>query len=342
MSDNIDDENHIIAANEGNAVSLAVGHFLGSGKPGFVYMQNSGIGNAINPLLSLADGEVYGVPMLLMVGWRGEPGVKDEPQHVKQGRVMPELLNALEVPWFILGADEDYKTIIHQAISIMKERMTPVVLLVKKGFFSDYKSKPGLLTQHDMSREVAIKHVVDCLDSNDYIVSTTGMASRELYEYRNFLGAGCNNDFLTVGSMGHASSIAMALAARQRNKRIICLDGDGSIIMHMGSLALIGQMGTPNFIHIVINNGAHDSVGGQKTVALKLSLAKLASDCGYNKVKSLSRPNELIKFMKSLPTIEGPVFLEVMVNIGARSNLGRPKTSPIENRQAFMFQMGIK
>jgi phosphonopyruvate decarboxylase len=336
ISDHSTKQNHIIAANEGNAVALAAGHYLGKRTPAFVYMQNSGIGNAINPLISLADGEVYSIPMLLMIGWRGEPGIKDEPQHIKQGRVMTKLLDAIEIPWFILDAKSDAEDIFGQAIGVMMKSMSPVVLLVRKGTFDQYKSKNDYHADYPMSREQAIHCIVDSLGESDLVVSTTGMTSRELCEYRVAQGHDLSRDFLTVGSMGHASSVAMGLAAVQGGRRVYCIDGDGSVIMHMGSLAIFGQMATSNSVHIVVNNGVHDSVGGQLTVGFNIDLVSLASACGYRKFVRVSTFNELHQFLGSMGNLEGPVFLEVLVRRGSRPDLGRPSATPVENRDAFM------
>jgi phosphonopyruvate decarboxylase len=342
ITDHVEEDAHIITANEGNAIALAAGSFLGSGAPALVYMQNSGIGNAVNPLLSLADREVYSIPMLLMIGWRGEPGVKDEPQHVKQGRIMPELLDAMEIPWCLLGADTpDPAAVISQACDRMRKVMAPVALLVSKGTFNEYNLNKDLVTDYPMSREDAIKHIVDMLDGNEVIVSTTGMASRELYDYRVARGDGNGNDFLTVGSMGHAASIAMGLCRVQSQHHIICLDGDGSVIMHMGALAVIGQSRLPNLLHIVLNNGAHDSVGGQPTVGQKISLCGIANACGYRSHRSVSKPEELSEVFYELKKTKGPSLLEIRVTKGARTDLGRPKSTPIENRDSMMRNIKI-
>jgi phosphonopyruvate decarboxylase len=332
----------VIAANEGNAVALAAGHFLGAGRAALVYLQNSGIGNAINPLLSLADREVYSIPMLLLIGWRGEPGVKDEPQHVKQGRIMPELLTALGIPYFLLDEETvDAGAVIRQAVERMRESMAPVALLVRKGSFESYNQKKKIGHGFPMKRETAIKCIVDLLDGEEIIVSTTGMASRELYEYRTASNDSHDKDFLTVGSMGHASSIAMGIARTQQARRIICLDGDGSLVMHMGALGIIGQSGLTNFLHVVINNGAHDSVGGQPTVGLGLNIVAIAESCGYHSARSVSSMEELEMAFASLIKGSGPALLEVKVTQGSRSDLGRPKRSPIQNRAALMKHMNV-
>ncbi len=342
VTDHAPDSDHVITANEGNAIALAAGHYLGTGEPALVYMQNSGLGNAVNPLLSLADEEVYSLPMLLLIGWRGEPGVKDEPQHVKQGRVMTAMLDSMEVPWFDLDASmDDAGEIIAKACGLMRERKIPVALLVRKGAFAKYKLKKDRVTDFPMDREGAVKCVVDLLGKDDVVISTTGKTSRELYEYRAARGDGHGNDFLTVGAMGHTASIAMGVARAQPGHRVVCLDGDGSVLMHMGSLAILGQSGLLNLVHVVINNGAHDSVGGQPTAGFEIDLIGIAKACGYAQALSVSAPGDVKSALAGLSGGQGPVLLEIRVNKGARDDLGRPKSSPVENRDALMKRLGL-
>lgn len=342
VTDHAPDSDHVITANEGNAIALATGHYLGTGKAALVYMQNSGLGNAVNPLLSLADEEVYGIPMLLLIGWRGEPGVKDEPQHVKQGRVMTAMLDSMEVPWFELEASmDDAGDVIAKACGLMHERKTPVALLVRKGAFAKYKLKKDRVTNFPMDREGAVKCIVDLLGKDDVVIATTGKTSRELYEYRATRGDGHGNDFLTVGAMGHTASIAMGVAKAQPGRRVVCMDGDGSVLMHMGSLAILGQSGLSNLVHVVINNGAHDSVGGQPTTGFEIDLIGIAKACGYKRALSVSMPEDVATALADLSGGEGPVLLEIRVNKGARDDLGRPKSSPVENRDALMKRLGV-
>jgi len=343
VTDNTEDEQHIITANEGNAIALATGHYLGSGAPALVYMQNSGIGNAVNPITSLADNEVYGIPMLLMIGWRGEPGFEDEPQHLKQGRVMTGLLDALEIPWYKVDAEtSNGEDIISSAIKRAIEFNTPVALLISKGTFETYKLKHTEVTTFSMNRESAIKAIVEDLQDTDLVVSTTGMASRELYEIRAENAQGHNNDFLTVGSMGHTASIALGLALTQPKRKVFCIDGDGSLLMHMGALAITGTSSAKNLIHVTINNGAHDSVGGQPTLGFEIDLSKIAEGAGYKTIYSLDSQEELKAALIEARESTSPSFIEIKVNKGSRANLGRPKTSPIENKKALMTQLGIK
>lgn len=340
LTDQAQEKDHVIAANEGNAIALATGFYLGTGSPALVYMQNSGLGNAVNPLMSLADPEVYGIPMMLMIGWRGEPGTKDEPQHIKQGRVMTGVLDALQIPWYVLGPDtNDAGTVIKQAAARMREIMGPVALVVRNNSFTPYGSPTEPPASLPLSREHAIGCIVDQLSTDDVVVSTTGMTSRELYEYRVARGDGHGGDFLTVGAMGHTASIAMGLALSRPERRVICLDGDGSVIMHMGSLAVIGQSGLANLVHIVINNGAHDSVGGQATVGLKIDLVSIAKAAGYRKAALVCTELEVERAFVDLVSEPGPALLEIRVRKGARPDLGRPKYSPTENRRALMKRL---
>jgi len=341
VTDHAADSDHVITANEGNAIALAAGHYLGTGRPALVYMQNSGLGNAVNPLLSLADEEVYSLPMLLLIGWRGEPGVKDEPQHVKQGRVMTAMLDSMEVPWFELDATmDDAGEVIAKACGLMRERKIPVALLVRKGAFAKYKLKKDRVTDFPMDREGAVKCIVDLLGNDDVVIATTGKTSRELYEYRAARGDGHGSDFLTVGAMGHTASIAMGVARAQPGRRVVCIDGDGSVLMHMGSLAIIGQSGLSNLVHVVINNGAHDSVGGQPTAGFEVDLVGVARACGYKQALSVSAAKDVKSALSQLSAGEGPVLLEIRVNKGARDDLGRPKSTPVENRDALMKRLG--
>ena len=342
ISDQISEDRHVIAANEGTAIGMAAGWYLGSADPALVYMQNSGIGNSINPLVSLTDPEVYGIPMLLLIGWRGLPGSKDEPQHAKQGRITTSLLEALEIPFYILNRSvEDVNALVAEACESMFERMAPVAILVEPGTFRisvPTDDKAGALPLH---REAAIKIILDHLRPTDLIVSTTGRISRELYEYRKSSDCANCGDFMTVGSMGHASSIALGLSSALPDRRVVCLDGDGSLIMHMGSMAIIGQKSSGSLIHIVLNNGSHESVGGQPTVGFKINMVGLAESCGYRRAVSVCDADELVQALDNTHTdTEAPIFIEVKVNKKTRDDLGRPKESPIENRNRFMRFVG--
>ncbi len=333
----------MIAANEGTAMGLAAGHHLATGSLPMVYLQNSGLGNTVNPLLSLADPEVYAIPMIVLVGWRGAPGVKDEPQHVKQGRVTPAMLEAMEIPWRELEGDpEAAAEAASWAAATARETSAPVVLLVHKGAFGKAEAKrPARAVPETMlAREAAIRLVTAALPAGATIVATTGMISRELYESRGALGQDRSSDFLTVGSMGHASQIALGIARAKPGAQVVCLDGDGAALMHLGGMATVGTSATGDLLHIVLNNGAHDSVGGQPTVAQQISLTAIASACGYDIVSGpLEDEAEIRAEVARLAQVPGRRFLELRVRPGSRAELGRPKESPAENKAQFMARL---
>lgn len=336
ISDNAPKERHIIAANEGASVGLAVGNYLASGKLPLVYMQNSGFGNTVNPLLSIADDDVYGIPMLLLIGWRGEPGIKDEPQHVKQGKVSEDLLIAMQIPYQIIDSNSNIDIILDLAVENAMADKKPYALLVRKGTFEKYKLKKETSTSFPLDREGAVKLIIDALGEDDIVVSTTGKTSREVFEHRVALGQSHEKDFLTVGAMGHTSAIAMGIAIEKKNRKVFCLDGDGSVIMHMGSLTINGLMNDlDNFKHIVINNGAHDSVGGQPTVGFEIDFPEIAKASGYTLVESASEVGDIKNKLKAIIRHKGRAFLELKVNKGAREDLGRPTKTPKENKNAF-------
>lgn len=349
FSDKLRPQQHVIAANEGGAIGLAIGHYLATQQIALVYMQNSGLGNVVNPIASLADPQVYGIPMLLLVGWRGEIAdngeqIHDEPQHVKQGQMTLSQLDALGLPYQVMADDiasahQQIKSLLAQAI----ERQGPVALVVRKQRFAPYQSAqsststPSTLAEklpvlH--SREHMIQQVVAALPEDAAVVATTGMASRELFELRKAQQAGHGRDFLTVGGMGHASQIACGIALAQPDRQVVCIDGDGAMLMHMGSLTISAQR--PNLVHIVLNNGAHDSVGGQPTIAAQLSLAEIASAAGYAQVISLSDPEQLQAELNQSFHCGKSRFIEVLCRKGARADLGRPTRTPAQNKQDFM------
>ena len=337
ISDRSSATNHIIAANEGAAIALAAGTYLATGKPGFVYLQNSGLGNIVNPLISMADPKVYAVPMLIMIGWRGEPGVPDEPQHRKQGEITPAMLDSMSVPYEVLPTElDEAEKVLANLLTKAKTNSGPVALLVKKGTFESYKlparDESGLV----LNREGAAKLVMDSMGDRDIMVSTTGKTSREVFEYRVEKGIGHERDFLTVGSMGHASQIALGIAVKKPNRTVYCLDGDGAVLMHMGSLPIIGCTKLGNFKHVVINNGAHDSVGGQPTVGFDIDLLAIAQASGYQWTATATEPEDIVAQLEKLKTVAAPALLEIRVRTGARKDLGRPTKTPIENKTDFM------
>ncbi|MBO4214884.1 MAG: phosphonopyruvate decarboxylase [Bacteroidaceae bacterium] len=335
ITDHADAAHNIIAANEGGAMGLAAGHYLATGQIPVVYMQNSGQGNIINPLASLTDPDVYNIPVLLVIGWRGKPGVHDEPQHVKQGKVTTGLLNVMGIDYTVLSKEEEKaEAQIKKAIAYMQNTKQCFALVIEKDTFETYALQKVEKNDLTMSREEAIQTVAAALGEKDAIVSTTGMISRELFEYRTSMNQGHERDFLTVGSMGHASQIALGIALEKKDRKVWCFDGDGASIMHMGSMAIVANKAPENYVHVVFNNGAHDSVGGQPTVGLKIDLPAIAKAVGYKSVYSVSSKEELQQQLSHLG--EAPVFLEVKVKKGNRKDLGRPTTTPIQNKEALM------
>ena len=336
ITDHSDSGHNIITANEGAAIGFAAGHYLATGQHACVYMQNSGEGNTINPLASLTDKDVYNIPVLLVIGWRGRPGVHDEPQHVKQGKVTLGLLDVMGIGYEVLSKEEDQAAAqIDSAVAALRNNEV-FALVIEKDTFDDYKLQNIEVNNLTMSREEAIKEVASVLGDKDVIVSTTGMISRELFEAREAWGQGHERDFLTVGSMGHASQIALGIALEKKDRKVWCFDGDGATIMHMGSMAIVASKKPGNYVHVVFNNGAHDSVGGQPTVGLNIDLPAIAKAAGYNAVYSVSTKDELQNILSTLSGMTGPVLLEVKVKKGNRKDLGRPTTTPIQNKEALM------
>lgn len=342
-----DPKHHVIAANEGNCAALAAGYHLSTGKIPAVYMQNSGIGNSINPLASLLHEKVYAIPCIFLIGWRGEPGIPDEPQHLYQGEVTLQLLEDMGIEYFVLKK-ETLEESLQNKMNVFKNKLAEgkdVAFVVCTGALS-YEKSMVYTNPYSMPREEVIRHIAR-FSGEDLIVSTTGKASRELYEIReasennegNHSGNRHKKDFLTVGSMGHSSSIALGIALQKPDSKIWCIDGDGAVLMHMGAMAVIGQTAPDNLIHIVINNSAHESVGGMPTAAGGLDFQKIAEGCGYKKIFIVSTYEELDSALKHAKEERVLTFIEVKTAIGARENLGRPTTPPKENKQIFMQYM---
>lgn len=337
ITDNLPTEQNIIAANEGGAMGIAAGYHLATGKVPVVYMQNSGEGNIINPLASLTDKEVYNIPILLVIGWRGRPGVKDEPQHVKQGKVTTGLLNVMGINYAILPKEEaEAAKQIKIAVDYMKATNECYALVIEKDTFDSYKLQNVEVNDLTMTREEAIQKVAANIEDTACVVSTTGMISRELFEARTAWNQGHERDFLTVGSMGHASQIALGIALQKPERKVYCFDGDGASLMHMGNMAITASMNCQNYVHVVFNNGAHDSVGGQPTVGLKIDLCGVARAVGYKATYSVETMEQLETILPEVKKAEGPVLLEVCVKKGNRKDLGRPTTTPIQNKEALM------
>ena len=337
VDNRISDNKNIIAANEGNAVALASGYYLATKKLPLVYMQNSGLGNAINPLLSLCDSDVYSIPLLVMVGWRGEPGIKDEPQHIKQGKVQIELLEAMGLLYEVLSKDDDrFANKILRAVETAKDINAPSVLLIRKGTFEKYNTETQEDDNQRMYREEALEIILDNLDKNAIIVSTTGKTSREIFEIRKKRSQSHQQDFLTVGSMGHCSSIAMGIALAKPHREVVCIDGDGALIMHLGSLTTIASMNPKNFRHILMKNKVHESVGGQDTAAKNVEMSAIVEAVGASKMFKAETPAELKENITDFMTCIGPSFSEVKIEPGSRADVGRPKSNSMDKTINFM------
>ena len=335
-----ENSNNIIAANEGNAVAIATGYYLTTNNYPIVYLQNSGLGNIVNPVTSLTHEKVYSIPIIYIIGWRGQPGVHDEPQHKKQGEITLDLLELLDIDYTVINKESTFKELkntFEKQFLPKLDNGNSVAIVVSKNAFEQYKIDKK--NNNTLTREEAIQIVTSYLNDDDMIVSTTGKSSRELFEYRESKNQGHGNDFLTVGSMGHSSSIALGIALNNEDKKIFCFDGDGAILMHMGSLSLIGSKKPKNFYHVLFNNSAHESVGGLPTIMSDINIKNIVLSCGYEKVFNATSSDELKDVLPQFTQSEGPVFLNIDVNIESRKDLGRPTTTPIENKNDFMKKL---
>lgn len=332
----IDPHHHVIAANEGNCTALAAGYHLATSKVPVIYMQNSGEGNIINPVASLLNDKVYAIPVVFVVGWRGEPGIHDEPQHIYQGEVTVKLLEDMDIATFVIGketTDEEVAEVMDSFRKVLSAGKD-VAFVIRKGALTD-APKVDYRNDNTMVREEIIQHIVKA-SGEDPIISTTGKASRELFETRVANGQSHKYDFLTVGSMGHSSSIALGVAINKPEQRIWCVDGDGAVLMHMGAMAVMGANKPANVVHVVINNGAHETVGGMPTVAGSIDLVKIALACGYPNAVCVDNFDDLDYELEAAKARNELSLIEVKCSIGARDDLGRPTTTALENKQNFM------
>ena len=332
----IDKKHHIIAANEGNSVAIAAGYNLATQKIPVVYMQNSGEGNIVNPVTSLIHEKVYSIPMIFIIGWRGEPNVHDEPQHIYQGKITTDLVKILDIEYYIIDVDtkiEDLQNKMQEFNQILNSGKS-VAFIIKKNAL-EYDNKIKYTNNYFNSREEFLEIITE-YSKDDLIVSTTGKTSRELFEIRERNNVSHKYDFLTVGSMGHCSSIALGLAINCPSKRVWCIDGDGACIMHMGSMATIGSVKPNNYIHVVINNESHESVGGMPTVSKDIDLCGIAKSSGYEVIKSIQKIEDLQRVLVEVLQEKKLSFIEVKAKIGSRDSLGRPTISPIENKNNFI------
>lgn len=338
-----DDSSNVVAANEGNAIAVAVGHYLSTGSIPLVYMQNSGLGNAVNPLASLACKPMLGVPMILLVGWRGDPWHPDHVQHELQGKATPKILEDLDIPFKILGeegfsADEASEWAVSEARAIG----APVALLAPKGVLSGSKN-PVDDASYPLSREEAISVILGAVPSDAVFCATTGRTSRELFHLRESRGEAHSLDYLNVGSMGHASSVALGLALGKPGRRIVCLDGDAAALMHMGALAVIPSLDVPNLLHIVLNNGAHESVGGQPSVGWEVDFTSMAEACGYETVgRPVSDVEGIVSAISELSECGKAAFLDVRIHSGMRLDIPGLEIDPAAMRDGIMEELGSK
>ncbi|MBY0547338.1 MAG: phosphonopyruvate decarboxylase [Candidatus Obscuribacterales bacterium] len=336
-STTLDSAEFQVCANEGSAVALACGYHLATGKIGCVYMQNSGLGNAINPLLSLADPLVFGIPLLLVIGFRGEPGVQDEPQHKKQGAIMERLMLALDIPFELLGTDSDLEATIERCLRFAKERSGPAAILVRKGAFAGENGLPDAPRSSElMTREAAIAMIAQHGGSRTRFVASTGKIARELYEYRHANPGGVGQDFYCVGGMGHASQIALGICLTAPDTPVYCLDGDGAALMHMGHLAAIAAAAPKNLTHFILNNRVHESVGGQPTVNPATNFSLVGAALNYARSLQVDSEESLKSALQAIPSGGGPALVEVIVAAGSREDLARPAETPQQLKSRFM------
>ncbi len=317
------EKNHLISTNEGSAVALAIGNYLTTKKIGLVYLQNSGLSNAINPLISIADKSVYSIPLILLIGWRGAPGVEDEPQHKTKGKITTKLLKNLKLKYEILKSNNDIKKI-DKLITFAKKNLTPVCLLVKpKTLFSKKKNKNNFINHSNLSREFFLKSLLNKINKNEKLICTTGYTSREVYQIRKNYKLKNGKDFYLVGGMGHASSVSLGTSLKSKTK-INCLDGDGSSLMHLGGVASMGVFGKKNLRYFILNNNCHESVGSQRTIAAKLNFKKISQAFNFKNYELIKSKKDVKKLTQILKK-DGPIFVEVKIKNKSIENLKRPK-----------------
>ena len=322
MVQNIPDGQHVMAANEGNAIGIAAGHYMATGKIPVVYMQNSGIGNATNPLLSLTHDCVYGIPMVLVIGWRGDPAINDHAQHRKQGELTPVLMKDMDIPYEILDSDDTVIDKFTWAVGKAKEISSPVALIAKKAILTEKVKKQEYPESKLMNREEAVSAVVEVLGSDAVYLGTTGRATREVHEQLKVHGVGEGHEFQNVGSMGHVSSVGLGLALARPDKKVVVFDGDAAVVMHMGALATNCRYKAGNMIHIVLNNGVNESVGGQPSAGYVVNLTEVAAACGYRTPgHAVETKEELQHIIRDFDKGEMPLFVDVHVRQGIRSDM---------------------
>ncbi|MGA8944169.1 MAG: phosphonopyruvate decarboxylase [Thermoactinomyces sp.] len=344
----INECNYIAAVNEGDAIAIASGASLG-GEKSVVLMQNSGLANAVSPLTSL--NAPFRIPLLGFVSLRGEPGLSDEPQHELMGRITTKLLDLMEIPWDYLSDDmeENKQKLIRANQHIEHNR--PFFFVVKKGTFDQvflHKRQSRIhhnqvkvqgRTEDQLPSRLEVLEVINSLkDSQTVQLATTGKTGRELYEIED-----AENNLYMVGSMGCISSLGLGLSLTQKNKDIVVIDGDGSLLMRMGSLATNGYYHPPNMIHILLDNNCYDSTGGQITVSRNANFVDIAASCGYKRSVYVHHLKELEYFLKEWKETKGLTFLYMRISEKTKNNLGRPKIKPFEVKERLQrFLMNNK
>lgn len=340
LTENMSDSQHIMAANEGNAIGIAVGHYMATGNIPLVYMQNSGIGNSTNPLLSLAHESVYGIPMILLIGWRGDPEVKDHVQHKKQGELTPVLMKEMDIPFEILDQENTVVEKFKWAYNKAKEISSPVALIVKKGILTEKIKKQSYPESELLNREEAISIILDEIGPDAVYLATTGRATRELHEQIKKKGWSEPMEFLNVGAMGHLSSIALGISYAKPDKKIVVLDGDASAIMHLGSLATIGRYPSANLVHIVLDNEVNESVGGQPSACKTADLTKIAEACGYHTPDGpVFSALEVQNFLNLQPKGKKPSFMDLKIRQGIRKDMPKLQINHKEMKTQLMERL---
>lgn len=317
-------DRNVIAANEGNAVGIAAGHYFASREIPLVYMQNSGMGNTVNPLVSLVDRDVYAVPMLLLIGWRGQGNTEpNHPQHKLQGEITPGLLDVMHIPYTILSdSDDEFAKTVEKAVKYCAETRGVYAFIAPKGVMADPDKANNIDAIYPMSREEAIEVILDHMPDDAIYSATTGRATRELFFLREKRNETKAHDFLNVGSMGHASSVALGIALERPDRYVVALDGDSAAMMHMGAMTMVSKAKAPNFMHVVLNNGAHESVGGQPSAGHLVDFTKVAEACGYQTVgKAVETEEELIAAIEKLKDCGKASFIDCRIHKGLTRKL---------------------
>ena len=337
MTNNLPASEHVMAANEGNAIGIAAGHFMATGKLPLVYMQNSGIGNATNPLLSLTHDCVYGIPMLLVIGWRGDPSINDHAQHKKQGELTPVLMTDMDIPYEILDDDNTVIEKFRWAANKAREISSPVALIAKKAILTQKEKKQMYPESPLMNREEAVSVVIDVFGDGAVYLGTTGRATREVHEQLKMHGVSEGHEWQNVGSMGHVSSVGLGLALARPDKKIVVFDGDAAAVMHLGAFATNCRYKAANLIHIVLNNGVNESVGGQQSAGQLIDLTGVAKSCGYRNVgHAVKTKEELQQVLKTLPGDDMPTFIDVYVRQGIRPDMPKLNIDHKAQKEALM------